>query len=86
MTINIKKLRERAAVIALLIKLPSQTLIGINEVSVLLGVSAETVRRARNRNPELIPSPLSNSSLLRWRLGDILKSIEQQPTKDKYKD
>lgn len=70
---------QRLELLAKLSAAPKQTLIGIAEVAALLDISPETVRRAPERNPKLIPPPLRNCSLLRWRLGDVLSSIDEQP-------
>lgn len=53
-------------------------LLGIEEAAAFLGVSPRTLRRYHNMH--VIPSPirLGGRLLLKWRLGDLARWVDEQ--------
>ena len=61
---------------ALLLQCADEFHLTPEDIELLTGYSAETVRQRRLRN---FPPPLQHGRLLRWRLGDV-KAWLAQPT------
>lgn len=73
----LEELELRARVLCNLRNIPPETLISTSELAALTAFAEETIRHARTRNPRLIPPPLKNFSVLRWRIGDVLQWLRE---------
>ena len=78
----LEELVLRARILRNLRELPPETLVSVGEIAALTGFAEQTIRHARTRNPNLIPAPLKEFSVLRWRLGDVLQWLRDRPVRE----
>lgn len=77
----LENLELRARVLRALRDVPPEALISPAELAALTAFAEPTIQHARTRNPKLIPPPLSEFSVLRWRLGDVLQWLRDRPVR-----